>query len=147
MFGRKGASRSYPAIILPSCTHSRPRIDVHGKTEGKVRLDGFITRAGNSWMRYLNHDQKENMEGFYSGCIILGKDWVSDAIGHVQSARKSGWKGMRSVGSMVLDGPGSKACLMGGIEARSQRPRGKKRRNCGANRFCVCLDEGTARTA
>ena len=28
------------------------------------RLDGFITRAVNSWMRYLNQDQKENLGAF-----------------------------------------------------------------------------------
>ena len=137
MFGRKRASRSYPAIILPSYTHSRPRIDVQGKTEGKVRLDGFITRAVNSWMRYLNQDQKENMEGFYSGCMILGKDWVSVATGHVQSARekrleRDALSRQYGLGRTRVEG------LSDGIEARSQRPRGKKRRNCGANRF-LCL--------
>ena len=56
-------------------------------------------------MRYLNQDQKENLEAF-SVCMILGKDEVSIATDHVQSALESGWKGMRSVGSMVLEGPG-----------------------------------------
>ena len=45
---------------------------VHGKTDGKVGwFHQIITGALNSWMRYLNPDQKENLGAFFSECMIL----------------------------------------------------------------------------
>ena len=56
--------------------------------------------------------------------MISGKDDFSFATSHVQSALTSGWEGMRSVGSMVLERT-RVVGLFDGIEARSQRPKGK----------------------